>query len=226
MSRPTKNASCPWPASLSRSATTRTQKPLRENWKPTRKDICSSGTWRRASIQAFSSPATWRTASTSRRSPPPVPDARLRWKRRNIWARSVAKELPIADCQLSIQTMTPLELKARTKAFAVRIIRLVDGLPANVKGRAIANQIVRSATSVAANYRAACRARSRAEFIAKIGVVEEEADETAFWLELIIDSALLTETRTRPLPSEAGELVAIMAASRKSAFGNRKLAIQ
>jgi four helix bundle protein len=82
--------------------------------------------------------------------------------------------------------MTTAELKARTKEFALRVIRLVDALPNTVKGRAIANQIMRSATSIAANYRAACRARSRAEFIAKIGVVEEEADETAFWLELII----------------------------------------
>jgi len=84
--------------------------------------------------------------------------------------------------------MTTAELKARTKEFALRVIRLVDALPNTVKGRAIANQIMRSATSIAANYRGACRARSRAEFIAKIGVVEEEADETAFWLDLIIDS--------------------------------------
>ena len=118
------------------------------------------------------------------------------------------------------------DLKARTKKFALRVMKLVDALPWTIQGRAIANQIIRSATSVAANYRAACRARSRAEFIAKIGVVEEEADETAFWLELIIDSALLTEARIRPLLSEAGELVAIMAASRKSALGNRKLAIR
>lgn len=118
------------------------------------------------------------------------------------------------------------DLKARTKKFALRVMKLVDALPRTIQGRARANQIIRSATSVAANYRAACRARSRAEFIAKIGVVEEEADETAFWLELIIDSALLTEARIRPLLSEAGELVAIMAASRKSALGNRKLAIR
>jgi four helix bundle protein len=118
------------------------------------------------------------------------------------------------------------DLKARTKQSALRVMKLVDALPRAIQGRAIAGQIIRSATLVAANYRAACRARSRAEFIAKIGVVEEEADETAFWLELIIDSALLTEARTRPLLSEAGELVAIRAASRKSALGNRKLAIQ
>jgi four helix bundle protein len=122
--------------------------------------------------------------------------------------------------------MTTAELKARTKEFALRVIRLVDALPNTVKGRAIANQIMRSATSVAANYRAACRARSRAEFIAKIGVVEEEADETAFWLELIIDSGVRTEKQIRPLLQEAGELVAIMASSRKSAVANRKSAIR
>ena len=129
--------------------------------------------------------------------------------------------MPIAESKTVVRTA---DLKARTKQFALRVMKLVDSLPRTIQGRVVANQIIRSATSVAANYRAACRAR--AEFIAKIGVVEEEADETAFWLELIIDSALLTETRTRPLLSEAGELVAIMAASRKSAFGNRKLAIQ
>jgi four helix bundle protein len=79
---------------------------------------------------------------------------------------------------------------------------------------------------VAANYRAACRARSRAEFVAKIGVVKEEADESCFWLELIIELELLAEDRIRPLLNEAGELVAIMATSRKSALGNRKSAMQ
>ena len=131
--------------------------------------------------------------------------------------------MPIAKSEKVVRSA---DLKARTKQFALRVIKLVDALPRTIQGRAVANQIIRSATSVAANYRAACRARSRAEFIAKIGVVEEEADETAFWLELIIDSALLTQTRVRPLLSEAGELVAIMAASRKSALGNRKLAVQ
>ena len=131
--------------------------------------------------------------------------------------------MPIAKSEKVVRSA---DLKARTKQFALRVIKLVDALPRTIQGRAVANQIIRSATSVAANYRAACRARSRAEFIAKIGVIEEEADETAFWLELIIDSALLTQTRVRPLLTEAGELVAIMAASRKSALGNRKLAVQ
>ena len=131
--------------------------------------------------------------------------------------------MPIAKSEKVVRSA---DLKARTKQFALRVIKLVDALPRTIQGRAVANQIIRSATSVAANYRAACRARSRAEFIAKIGVVEEEADETAFRLELIIDSALLTQTRVRPLLTEAGELVAIMAVSRKSALGNRKLAVQ
>ncbi|HTG52675.1 MAG TPA: four helix bundle protein [Candidatus Tectomicrobia bacterium] len=117
------------------------------------------------------------------------------------------------------------DLKARTKQFALRVMKLVDAIPRTIQERAIAKQIIRSATSVAANYRAACRARSRAEFIAKIGVIEKEADESCFWLELIIDSGLLTEERIRPLPGEAGGLVAIMTASRKSAIGNRKSAI-
>ena len=131
--------------------------------------------------------------------------------------------MPIAESEKVVRTA---DLKARTKQFALRVMKMVDALPRTIQGRTIAKQITRSATSVAANYRAACRARSRAEFIAKIGVVEEEADESCFWLELIIDSGLLTDERIRPLLSEASELVAIMAASRKSAIDNRKSAIQ
>ena len=122
--------------------------------------------------------------------------------------------------------MTTDELKARTKRFALRVMTLVEALPNTVRGRVIPNQIMRSATSVGANYRAACRARSRAEFISKIGVVEEEADETAFWLELIIESKIRRSKQIAPLLDEANELVAIMAASRKSAIANRRLAIR
>lgn len=117
------------------------------------------------------------------------------------------------------------DLKARTKQFALRIIKLVGALPKSVEGRAIASQLVRCGTSVAANYRATCRARSKAEFIAKIGVVLEEADESLLWLELIVDAKLLSPKRVEPLLREAGELVAIMAASRKSAASNLKSAI-
>jgi four helix bundle protein len=113
--------------------------------------------------------------------------------------------------------MDAAELKQRTKRFALRIMRLVDALPTTPKGRAIAGQLVRSGTSVAANYRAACRGRSKTEFIAKIGVAEEEADETALWLELIIEDKLLPEQKVRALLDEANEPVAIMAASYMSA---------
>ena len=114
------------------------------------------------------------------------------------------------------------ELKIRTKDFALRVIKLVSELPKTVEGRAIANQIVRSGTSVAANYRATCRARSRTEFVAKIGIVLEEADETLLWLQLILAAKLLPQRRVEPLLREADELVAIMAASRKSAASNLK----
>src|ERR1700745_2231834 len=87
------------------------------------------------------------------------------------------------------------DLKKRTKAFALRILKLADALPKTTAGRALASQIVRSGTSVAANYRAACRARSTADFIAKMGIVEEEADETLFWLELVEDTELVAATK-------------------------------
>ena len=126
----------------------------------------------------------------------------------------------ISDCRLLIETMNAEELKERTKQFALRVMHLVDALPRSTKAPAIANQIIRSGTSVAANYRAACRARSRAEFIAKIGVVEEEADETGLWLELIIADKILPNKKVLPLLTEANELVAIMAASFISARRN------
>ena len=114
------------------------------------------------------------------------------------------------------------ELRCRTKEFALRTMKLVDALPRSRSANAVAGQLVRSGTSVASNYRAACRARSRAEFIAKIGVVEEEADESAFWLELVVEHKLMQETLVRPLLKEADELTAIMAASRISASRNSK----
>jgi four helix bundle protein len=116
--------------------------------------------------------------------------------------------------------MNPIELKARTKTFALRIIKLTRVIPKNDDaGRAIAKQIVRSGTSVAANYRASCRARSQAEFISKIGTVEEEADETALWLELLVESATMSARKLAALLQEANDLTAIMAASRKTASG-------
>lgn len=127
--------------------------------------------------------------------------------------------------------MKPQDLKERTKQFALRVMHLVDALPNTPKGRAIAGQLVRSGTSGAANYRAACRGRSHAEFISKIGVAEEEADETVLWLELIVDDKLLSEKKIAPLLKEANELVAIMdasdiSASRSKRDGNSQSAIR
>ena len=102
--------------------------------------------------------------------------------------------------------MKPEDLKKRTKQFALRILKLVAALPKTLAGKTIGGQLARAGTSVGANYRAACRARSKLEFIAKIGIVEEEADESAFWMELIIESELLKVHLVQPLLDEANEL--------------------
>jgi len=112
--------------------------------------------------------------------------------------------------------MTPAELKARTKQFAVRIMTMTDALPRNTKGRVLADQIIRSATSVASGYRAACRARNRADWIDKIGRTLEEADETLLWLELIEEARLLPARRLAALKQEADELTALFTAIHKS----------
>jgi four helix bundle protein len=114
--------------------------------------------------------------------------------------------------------MNEHEMKERTKTFAVRILKLADALPRGRSGNAIANQIVRSGSSAGANYRALCRAKSRADFVRKASVVEEEADETAFWLELIIAAKLSSAARIKPLLQEANELTAIAVATRKTAL--------
>ena len=134
--------------------------------------------------------------------------------------------------------MNAEELKKRTKEFALRILKLVAALPDTVQGKTVGGQLVRSGTSVVSNYRAACRGRSKAEFISKLGIVEEEADESAFWLELIIEGELLKQPQVQPLLDEASELTRIIARSRvtassrlnrsmlkenrQSAIGNRK----
>ena len=109
------------------------------------------------------------------------------------------------------------ELKNRTKQFAIRIVKLFRSLPKTEEARIIGKQVLRSGTSIAANYRAVCRARSKAEFISRLGVVEEEADESALWLELITEGELMKKTLVEPLWVEADEVVAIMTSSRKSA---------
>ena len=117
--------------------------------------------------------------------------------------------------------MSKAELLTRTKAFGLRILKLMDHLPRNTSGRAIGSQLVRSGTSVGANYRAACRSRSRAEFAAKLGVVAEEADETAYWLEVIRDGNLLPAKKLTELLKEADELTAIFTAGRRTSSRNQ-----
>jgi len=102
-------------------------------------------------------------------------------------------------------------------------MRLVGALPATAVGRMVGNQLARCGTSVGANYRAACKGRSKAEFVAKLGIVEEEADESVYWMELIVEGGLLPERRVAGLRDEAHQLVRIMAASRRSTIANRKL---
>ena len=109
--------------------------------------------------------------------------------------------------------MNNAEFKDRTKQFALRVIKVVDVLPQRQAADVIGRQILRSATSVAANYRAACRARSKAEFAAKMGLVEEEIDESAFWLELLCDTDLVPAPKLSALRKEADEITAMVVAS-------------
>lgn len=113
--------------------------------------------------------------------------------------------------------MKPEEFKERTKAFAVRVIMLVDSLPESRSTNVIANQLVRSGTSVGANYRAVCRAKSHADFISKLGNVEEECDESIYWMELLIDSGKMKASRLSPLMKEANEILAMIVASLNTA---------
>jgi four helix bundle protein len=115
------------------------------------------------------------------------------------------------------------ELKFRSKKLAVSIIRFVDTLPRSDATTIISKQIIRSATSVAANYRAACRARSRTDFIKKHGIVEEKADETLFWLDMFIESGKVKKENIAGLYKEVDEIVAIFSASHKTAKANRSI---
>ncbi len=112
------------------------------------------------------------------------------------------------------------ELKRRTKAYALRVMRLCDAIPDSPAGRVIRGQLLRAGTSVGANYRAACRAKSPADFIAKMGTVEEETDESLYWMELLIEGDLLPKDRLTDLMAEGDELVAIFVASINTARSN------
>jgi four helix bundle protein len=109
------------------------------------------------------------------------------------------------------------DIKRRTKEFALQIIRLIDKLPKNRTSNVIGVQLLRAATSIGANYRSACRARSRADFVSKICIVEEEADESAYWLELLIEAKIIHYNEINNLLQEARELTAIFSASGKTA---------
>jgi four helix bundle protein len=113
--------------------------------------------------------------------------------------------------------MNKIDLQNRTKSFALRVMTLIDHLPSTTKGRVICDQIMRSATSVASNYRAVCRARSRAEFVSKLGIVLEEADESMLWLELISEGRLLPAERVANLIKEADEITAIIFSAQRTA---------
>ena len=109
--------------------------------------------------------------------------------------------------------MTPIELNERTKAYALRIIRLVDALPAGRSTDVLGRQLLRSGTSVGANYRAACRARSHADFMSKLGIVDEECDESLYWMELLVGAKKVAVKRVANLMAEGNELLSIVVAS-------------
>jgi four helix bundle protein len=113
------------------------------------------------------------------------------------------------------------ELQNRTKKFALRIINTFSWLPKTEEARVLGRQFLRSGTSVAANYRAACRARSAADFISKISIVTEEADETLFWLELVVEGKLVRSEKLKPMLAECEELLKIFSASLATAKANR-----
>ena len=126
---------------------------------------------------------------------------------------------------MQIKTPTPEGMKGRTKQFALRVIRVVQSLPErNRAAEVIGRQLLRASTSVGANYRAACRAKSRADFIHKLGTVEEEADESLYWMELLIESGLIGAEKLKSLMQEGDEILAIVVASINTARrGPRKV---
>ena len=118
--------------------------------------------------------------------------------------------------------MNKEELKKRTKAFAHRCVKLACSLPDNTLGKHIRGQLIRASTSVAANYRAACVAQSKASFIAKLSIVVEEVEESEFWLEFIVDENLFPVKKLTSLRQEASELTSIFISSRKTSQANKK----
>src|SRR5213596_3694303 len=134
-------------------------------------------------------------------------------------AEVVNAEVGTRNAEQRGESLPPRDLRQRTKAFALAIVRLVERLPRGRAADVIGRQLLRSGTSVAANYRSARRARSRREFIAKMGIVEEEADESSLWLDLLVEAGLVPSAQVAALRDEADQLVAITVASIRTARG-------
>ena len=130
-------------------------------------------------------------------------------------------ELGTRNAEQQCKVVPSRDLKERTEAFAVAVVGLVQELPRGRSADVLGHQLLRAGTSVAANYRSARRARSRREFVARMGVVEEEADESSFWLDLLVETGLVVSERVAELRHEAGQLVAIIVASIRTARGGR-----
>ncbi len=113
--------------------------------------------------------------------------------------------------------MLPSDVKQRTFDFGIRIVRLVQSLPKNEEARVIGRQLLRAGTSVGANYRAACQGRSRPDFISKLGIVEEECDETLYWIDVLVALELIDAHRVEPLAAEGNEILAMIVASIQTA---------
>jgi four helix bundle protein len=118
--------------------------------------------------------------------------------------------------EMENKEMTQEEMKLRTKQFALRVIRLVESLPNTKAVAVIGNQLLRSGTSVGANYRASCRAKSTADFISKLAIVEEEADESIYWMELLIEGKIIKKTLLENLMDEANQILSIIVSSVKT----------
>ncbi len=122
--------------------------------------------------------------------------------------------------------MSTDDFRKRTFQFGIRVVRLVQALAKTEVACVIGNQLLRAGTAVGANYRAAARARSRADFVAKMGIVEEECDEALYWLEMLVELQLVDEGRLKDLRTEANEILSIVVASIRTARGNAKRAVR
>ena len=120
------------------------------------------------------------------------------------------------------ETVTPAEFKARTKAYALRVIKVVDALPRDSVSRTLGGQLLRSGTSVAANYRASARAKSNADFVSKMGTVEEECDESLFWMEILVEVGFVKASRLADLMAEGEEILRIIVSSAKTARSSER----